>query len=99
MPNAIDSRTPMILAHAKLTYFCGIRIVSHKDWQVVDSPIFENNQTDEVRTWARANGYYIEKFFGAPGQAWCFQRVKFPFRQGGQPPHRESSLGRMEVTT
>jgi group II intron reverse transcriptase/maturase len=41
----------------------------------------------------------IKGFFGAPGKAWCFQRVKFPHRQGGQPPHRESSLERMEVTT
>jgi group II intron reverse transcriptase/maturase len=29
----------------------------------------------------------------APGQTWCFQRVKFPPRQEVQPPHRESSLG------
>ena len=34
----------------------------------------------------------------APGQTWCFQRVKFPPRQGVQPPHRESSLGSEEVT-
>jgi hypothetical protein len=38
-------------------------------------------------------------YFGAPGQAWRFQRVKFPHRQGGKPPHRKSSLGLMEVTT
>ena len=37
--------------------------------------------------------------FGAPGQTWCFQRVKFPPRQGGEPLHRESSLGLMEATT
>ncbi len=41
----------------------------------------------------------LEKFFGAPGQAWHFQRVKFPSRQGVEPPHRESSLSLMEVTT
>jgi len=35
---------------------------------------------------------------GAPGQAWCFQRVKFPPRQEVQPPHRESSLGSEEAT-
>jgi len=35
---------------------------------------------------------------GAPGQTWCFQRVKFPPRQEVQPPHRESSLGSEEVT-
>jgi len=36
--------------------------------------------------------------YGAPGQTWCFQRVKFPPRQEVQPPHRESSLGLEEVT-
>jgi hypothetical protein len=36
--------------------------------------------------------------YGAPGQTWCFQRVKFPPRQEVQPPHRESSLGSEEVT-
>jgi hypothetical protein len=36
---------------------------------------------------------------GAPGQTWCFQRVKFPPRQEVQPPHRESSLGSAKVTT
>jgi RNA-directed DNA polymerase len=41
----------------------------------------------------------IESFFGAPGKAWRFQRVKFPPRQGEEPLHRESSLGLMEVTT
>jgi Reverse transcriptase (RNA-dependent DNA polymerase) len=35
---------------------------------------------------------------GAPGQTWCFQRVKFPPRQEVQPPHRESSLGSEEAT-
>jgi hypothetical protein len=38
-------------------------------------------------------------YFGAPGEAWRFQRVKFPRRQGGKPPHRKSSLGLVEVTT
>ena len=37
--------------------------------------------------------------FGAPGQTWCFQRVKFPPRQEVQPPYRESSLGFVKVTT
>src|ERR1700758_137353 len=36
--------------------------------------------------------------YGAPGQTWCLQRVKFPPRQEVQPPHRESSLGSEEVT-
>src|ERR1700733_9089568 len=35
----------------------------------------------------------------APGQTWCFQRVKFPSRQEVQPPHRESSLGFGKATT
>src|SRR5258708_29393499 len=43
-----------------------------------------------------ANAYL---HYGAPGQTWCFQRVKFPPRQEVQPPHRESSLGSEEVTT
>lgn len=38
-------------------------------------------------------------YFGAPGQAWRFQRVRFPHRKGTKPSHRESSLGLMEVTT
>lgn len=41
----------------------------------------------------------ISKFFGAPGQARRFQRVRFPPRQGEEPPHRESSLAFVEVTT
>ena len=36
--------------------------------------------------------------YGAPGQTWRFQRVKFPSRQEVQPPHRESSLGSEEIT-
>jgi hypothetical protein len=36
--------------------------------------------------------------YSAPGQTWCFQRVKFPPRQEVQPLHRESSLGSEEVT-
>jgi len=38
-------------------------------------------------------------YFGAPGEAWRFQRVRFPHRKEGKPPHRKSSLGLMEVTT
>jgi hypothetical protein len=37
--------------------------------------------------------------YGAPGQTWCFQRVKFPPRQEVEPPYRESSLGSEKVTT
>jgi hypothetical protein len=34
----------------------------------------------------------VEKFFGAPGQAWRFQRVRFPPRQGERaaPPGIEA---------
>ena len=41
----------------------------------------------------------FRKGIGAPGKAWCLQWVKFPSRQGVQPPHLETSLGLMEVTT
>jgi hypothetical protein len=41
----------------------------------------------------------MRKSFGTPGQAWRFQRVKFPHRKGDKPLHRKSSLGLMEVTT
>jgi hypothetical protein len=41
----------------------------------------------------------LKSYFGAPGKAGRFQRVQFPPRQGGEPLHRESSLGLMEVTT
>ena len=42
--------------------------------------------------------FQLHVHLGAPGQAWCFQRVKFPSRQEVQPPHWESSLGSEEVT-
>lgn len=38
-------------------------------------------------------------YFGAPGKAWRFQRVKFPHQQGEKPPHWKSSLGLVEATT
>src|SRR5216683_2433581 len=41
----------------------------------------------------------LSSYFGAPGKARRFQRVRFPPRQGEEPPHRESSLGLMKVTT
>ena len=41
----------------------------------------------------------LRKGFGTPGQAWRFQRVRFPLWQGVEPLHQESSLGLMEVTT
>ena len=40
----------------------------------------------------------LRKSFGAPGKAWCFQRVKFPRQQEVEPPHWEPSLGLMEAT-
>ena len=40
----------------------------------------------------------LRKGYGVPGEAWCFQRVRFPRRQGGKPPHRQSSLVLIEVT-
>jgi len=47
----------------------------------------------------RLPAHDLELFFGAPGKARRFQRVRFPPRQGEEPPHREPSLGLMEVTT
>src|SRR5713101_2413685 len=41
----------------------------------------------------------IKAYFGAPGKAGRLQRVRFPPRKGEEPPHRESSLGLMKVTT
>lgn len=41
----------------------------------------------------------FRKGIGTPGEAWQFQRVRFPPRKGNEPSHRESSLGLMEVTT
>jgi hypothetical protein len=41
----------------------------------------------------------LRKSIGTPGQAWRLQQVQFLPRQEGEPPHRESSLGLMEVTT
>jgi hypothetical protein len=51
------------------------------------------------RTVQMAAVLVLGPIFGAPGEAWRFQRVKIPHRQGGKPPHRESSLGLMEATT
>lgn len=35
----------------------------------------------------------INKYFGAPGQAWCFQRVKFPPRKECSPLTENRVLG------
>ena len=32
-------------------------------------------------------------YFGAPGKAWRFQRVKFPHRQGGKPRRDKRRFG------
>jgi hypothetical protein len=41
----------------------------------------------------------LRKSFRTPGEAWRLQQVQFLPRQEGEPPHRESSLRLMEVTT
>ena len=41
----------------------------------------------------------LRKSFRTPGEARRLQQVQFLPRQEGEPPHRESSLGLMEVTT
>jgi hypothetical protein len=41
----------------------------------------------------------LRKSIGTPGKAWRLQGVQFPPRQEGEPPHREWSLGLVEVTT
>jgi hypothetical protein len=41
----------------------------------------------------------LRKSFRTPGEAWRLQQVQFLPRQEGEPPHRESSLGLMKVTT
>jgi RNA-directed DNA polymerase len=35
----------------------------------------------------------VEPIFGAPGKAWCFQRVKIPHRQGESHPTGNRALG------
>jgi len=47
----------------------------------------------------RAAVAVLNAIYGAPGKVWRFQRVKIPHWQGEQPPHRELSLGLVEVTT
>jgi hypothetical protein len=51
-----------------------------------------------VRVFVCVQPQDMRRGFGAPGQAWRFQRVKFPPWKGAKPPHQESSLGLMEVT-
>ena len=41
----------------------------------------------------------MRKNFRTPGEAWCLKWVQFPPWQEAEPPHQESSLGLMEVTT
>jgi hypothetical protein len=35
----------------------------------------------------------LEPIFGAPGKAWCFQRVKIPHRKGESHPTGNLALG------
>jgi hypothetical protein len=85
------------LAEAHKLYACHDRLLAHKDalfshlverWRDLFNVSFDVLLYDLTST-----------YFGAPGQAWRFQRVRFPHRQGVEPPHRKSSLGLMEVTT
>jgi hypothetical protein len=85
------------LADSHTLYRCHDRLLEHKQalfdylvrrWRDLFNVSFDVLLCDLTST-----------YFGAPGEAWRFQRVKFPHRQGGKPPHRESSLGLMEVTT
>src|SRR5438874_5095357 len=85
------------LAEIHKLYRCHDRLLEHKQ------ALFDHlvgrwrdllNVSFDVLLYALTSTY-----FGAPGQAWRIQRVKFPLRQGAKPPHRESSLGLMEVTT
>jgi hypothetical protein len=85
------------LADIHTLYACHDRLVEHKTavfdhlvqrWRDLFNVEFDVLLYDLTST-----------YFGAPGEAWRFQRVKFPRRQGEEPPHRESSLGLMEVTT
>jgi RNA-directed DNA polymerase len=41
----------------------------------------------------------LDPIFGAPGKVWRFQAGDIPAPARGKPPHRESSLGLVEVTT
>src|SRR5258708_2421792 len=85
------------LAEIHKLYRCHDRLLDHKQalfdhlvsrWRDLFNASFDVLLYDLTST-----------YFGAPGQAWRIQRVKFPPRQGAKPPHRESSLGLMEVTT
>lgn len=53
----------------------------------------------KTRIWLCTGPTDMRRGFGTPGQAWRFQRVRFPPWQGEEPPHQESSLGLMEATT
>jgi len=55
--------------------------------------------TPQSRIFVAVQPVDFRKGIGTPGQAWRLQQVQFLPRQEGEPPHRESSLGLMEVTT
>jgi len=74
------------LAAKNTLYRCLDRLLAHKEafqgflaqrWQDLFGVSFDVLLYDLTST-----------YFGAPGQAWRFQRVRFPHRQGVQPPHR-----------
>jgi hypothetical protein len=84
------------LADIHTLYACHDRLLEHKEalfdhlvnrWRDLFNASFDVLLYDLTST-----------YFGAPGKAWRFQRVRFPHRQG-VAAHRKSSLGLMEATT
>jgi hypothetical protein len=55
--------------------------------------------TPQSRIFLAVQPVDFRKGIGTPGQAWRLQQVQFLPWQEGEPPHQESSLGLMEVTT
>jgi hypothetical protein len=96
------------LSHEWLMRFLRLRIGDRRVLALIQAwlkaGIFEEGRWQEVERGTPQGGSAspllanIYLHYGAPGQTWCFQRVKFPPRQEVQPPHRESSLGSEEVT-
>jgi hypothetical protein len=44
-------------------------------------------------TGMKQQAFSMTGYFGAPGKAWRFQRVKFPHRQGASHPTGNRALG------
>jgi len=57
------------------------------------------NLSPFIRVFVYARPTDMRCSFRTPGEAWCLKWVKFPPWQEAEPPHQESSLGLMEVTT